>query len=63
MFGSVVEFRQSHWPPIDHAKPRFSIESSMNLVATAPVAHVNESPNAAMTEMSGGKKDKCNLIS
>lgn len=37
---------------MDHATPLFSIDSSMNLEAMAPVEHVNESPNAPITEMS-----------
>lgn len=40
-------------PPMDQATPRFSIDSSMKFEAMAPVEHVNESPNAPITEMSG----------
>lgn len=40
-------------PPIDQAIPRFSMDNSINFVAIAPVEHVNESPRAPITWMSG----------
>lgn len=39
-------------PPMDQATPRFSIDNSMKFEAMAPVEHVNESPNAPITEIS-----------
>ena len=39
-------------PPIDQATPRFSIDSSINLEAMAPVEQVKESPKAPTTEIS-----------
>lgn len=61
MFGNVVTFRQFHWPPMLHDKPRFSILRSMNFVADAPVAAVNESPIAAITLISPKMKNNCSV--
>lgn len=49
-------------PPIDHATPRFSIDSSMNFEAIAPVEQVRESPKAPITEMSATKTPKAIII-
>uniref|UniRef100_A0A182IL49 Uncharacterized protein n=1 Tax=Anopheles atroparvus TaxID=41427 RepID=A0A182IL49_ANOAO len=40
MFGNVVAFRQPHWPPMHHERPRFSVYSCRKLVADAPLAKV-----------------------
>lgn len=49
-------------PPIDHATPRFSIESSIKFEAMAPVEQVSESPSAPITEMSATNREWVLLI-
>lgn len=52
MFGNVDAFRQFHWPPMLHDRPRFSIIKSWSCVDDAPLPAVSESPSAAMTSIS-----------
>lgn len=53
---TVRNFRQFPWPPIDHETPLFSMKTCSILVANAPLPAVNESPIAATTSMSPGRR-------